>query len=172
VAARAAAGAELEPALRDVVEHRGALGDLGRVVHLWQRVEDRGDDVDALGPAGDEAGEDVVGRAVRVLVQEVVLGEEHVLEAGLVGRLDRAQLLEDRVVLGIRVALTPEVGDVVLDEDPEFHLRAPWPRLFGWEADGAVETDRGAVEVRVARELLHEHRELVGIAQAVRVWHL
>ena len=49
VAARAAAGAELEAPVGEVVEHRDALGDLRRVVHLRQRVEDARAEVDALG---------------------------------------------------------------------------------------------------------------------------
>ena len=49
VAARAAPGAELEAPVGEVVEHRDLLGDLGRVVHLRQRVEDARAEVDALG---------------------------------------------------------------------------------------------------------------------------
>ena len=75
--------------LGEVVEHGDPLGDLRRVVHLRQRVEDARADVDALGRVGEVAGDHVVGREVRVLVEEVVLGDPHVLEAGLVGGLDR-----------------------------------------------------------------------------------
>ena len=35
VAARTAAGAELEAPLRDVIEHRDALGNLGGMIDLW-----------------------------------------------------------------------------------------------------------------------------------------
>ena len=54
-----------------------------------QRVEDARADVDALGGVREVAGDHVVGRQVRVLVEEVVLGDPHVLEAGLVGGLRR-----------------------------------------------------------------------------------
>ena len=44
---RAAAHAELEAALREVVEHRDPLGDACRVVHRRRDVEDARADVDA-----------------------------------------------------------------------------------------------------------------------------
>ena len=47
VAPGAAAGAELEAAVGEVVEHRHPLGDLGRVVDLGERVEDARAEVDA-----------------------------------------------------------------------------------------------------------------------------
>ena len=78
VGAGPAAGTELEPAVREVVEHRDALGHLRRVVHLRQRVEDARADVDALGGVRQLAGDDVVGRQVRVLGEEVVLGRPRV----------------------------------------------------------------------------------------------
>ena len=96
VAARAAAGAELEAAVGEVVEHRDALGDLRRVVHLRERVEDARADVDALGGVREVAGDHVVGREVRVLVEEVVLGDPHVLEPGAVGGLDGRELVHER----------------------------------------------------------------------------
>ena len=86
----ASAGAELEAAVRHVVEHGDALGDLCRVVHLRQRVEDARADVDALGGVREIAGEHVVGRQVGVLVEEVVLRQPYVLEAGFVGGLREA----------------------------------------------------------------------------------
>ena len=74
VAARATAGAELEASFRDVIEHRDALGELGRMVHLWQRIEDARPDVDSFGGMRQVAGDDVVGRQMRILVEEMVLG--------------------------------------------------------------------------------------------------
>src|SRR4051795_7255477 len=46
------------------------------------------------------------------------------------------------------------------------------PLLFGREAHGAVEPDRGAVEVGVAGEGLDQQRELLGPAEPVRVRYL
>ena len=117
----AATGAELEPPVRQLVEVVDALGDLGRVVDLRQRVEDAGADVDALGLGREVAGDDVVGRQVGVLVEEVVLGQPDVLEPGLVGGDHRFDVFEDRVVLGVRVDLAPGVRDEVLDEEAELH---------------------------------------------------
>jgi len=113
--------AELEAALRHVVQHGHALRHLGRVVELGQRVEDGGHDVDALRGVGQVAGDHVARREVRVLVEEVVLGDEHVLEPGAVGGLDGPQLLHDDGVLGVGVPRPAEDRDVVLDEDAEFH---------------------------------------------------
>ena len=80
-------------------------------------------DVDALGRVGEVAGDDVVGRQVRVLVEEVVLGSQHVLEAGLVGGLDELELVHDHRVLGVGSA-SRRNRHVVLDEDPEFQRTA------------------------------------------------
>ena len=116
VAARPPAGAELEAALGQVVEHGHPLGHLGRVVDLGQRVEDPRPQVDAIGGVGQVAEDHVVGRQVGVLVEEVVLGDPHVLEAGLVGRLDDLELVHEGVVLGFGILLPAKVGRVPLNE--------------------------------------------------------
>ena len=74
MAAGAAARAELETTLRDVIEHRHALGELGGMVHLRQRIEDARADVHAFGGVRQITGDDVIGREMRVLVEEVMLG--------------------------------------------------------------------------------------------------
>ena len=107
MAPRAAAGAELEAALGEMVEHRDALGDLRGVVHLGEWVEDARADVDALGGLGEITGHHVVGRQVRVLVEEVVLGEPHVLEPGSVGRLHRRDLVHEGAMLGLDRIVAP-----------------------------------------------------------------
>ncbi len=80
-----------------------------------------GPQVDPLGGVGQVAQHDIVGREVRVLVQEVVLGHPHVLEARLVGRLDHFELVHEGMVLGVRINVLPEFGDVSLNEKAEFH---------------------------------------------------
>lgn len=120
VAARAAAGAELEAALGEVVEHGDLLGHLDRVVHGGERVEDAGAEVDALGGVGEVGEEHLVRRQVRVLLQEVVLGGPGVLEAGLVGLDDVLGLLDQRLVLCLGVDLGPRLRHVSLHEEPEF----------------------------------------------------
>jgi len=77
--------------------------------------------VDAFGCVGEVAADHVVGRQVRVLVEEVVLGDPHVLEAGTIGRLDELQIFEDHVVLGIGLLIASKRGHIVLDEDSELH---------------------------------------------------
>ncbi len=73
--------------------------------------------------------EHLVGRQVRVLVEEVVLGGPHVLEAGAIRGLDELELVHQRVVLGLGVDVASELRRVPLDEDPEFHHVPPEVRL-------------------------------------------
>ena len=49
------------------------------------------------------ASDDVVGREVRVLVEEVVLGDPDVLEARLVGRLDRRDVIAIASYSAVRI---------------------------------------------------------------------
>ena len=121
VAAGAAAGAELEAALGEVIEHRHPLGDLRRVVDLGQWVEDPRPEVGARRAPGERAEEHVVGRDVRVLVEEVVLGDPDVLETGAVGGDDGGQLVHERPVLGLRITFAAEGRVVPLDEQTELH---------------------------------------------------
>ncbi len=121
MAARAAAGAELEAAVGDVVEHGHPLGHLGRVVDRGQGVEDARAQVDPLGGVGQVAEDHVVGGEVGVLVEEVVLGDPDVLEAGLVGGQDEVEVLHDDVVLGVRFHVPPGRGNEILNEDPKLH---------------------------------------------------
>ena len=87
-----------------------------------------GADVDALGRVREVAADHVVGGDVRVLVEEVVLGDPHVLDAGAVGGLDRRELLLERVVLGVGIHVAQELRRVALDEQPELH-RFPLVRV-------------------------------------------
>ena len=57
-----------------------------------------------------------------------MLGEPHVLEAGAIGSLDRGELVEERMVLGIRIAVAAELRHVPLDEQTEFHAVPPCRR--------------------------------------------
>ena len=119
---RAAAGAELDPTLGEMIHDRDALGDARRVVHRGGDVDDRGADVDALGPRRHPGEVDLGRRLVGVVLQEVVLGRPVVLEAR---RLDRERDLELAEVA--RVLVVPR-RDVHLREDPELHGRLPWIR--------------------------------------------
>ena len=90
-------GADLEPAAREDVEHGGALGDLDRVIELRHADDDAVADADLLGDHGAGGEEQLGGRAVGVLLEEVVLDGPHLVEAELVGQL---HLLERVVVDG------------------------------------------------------------------------
>ena len=177
VAARAPSGPELEAALGEVVQHGHALGHLRRMVHLWERVEDPCAEVDPLRRPGQIAQHDVVGREVRVLVEEVVLGDPRVLEAGPVGRLDELYLPHERRVLGPG---SPSGGarDVALNEEAEFHRTVKRSRrgceptihmLKYWFAGpvGLGERDTGAVDLVLAGHAPDLQRGL-GEAQQAR----
>ena len=129
-----AAGAELEPAAGEDVEHGGPLGDADRVVELGDADHDAVPDADVLGLHG-AGGEEQLGRgAVRVLLEEVVLDRPHLVEAQLVGQ---AHLLE-RVHVDRALALAvPGTGHGQLVEDAELHRLEPpdvkmGVRLYRW----------------------------------------
>ena len=118
---RAAAHAELEAALRQVVEHRDPLGDARRVVHRRRDVEDPRAEVDARGRGREIAEEHLVGREMGVLGEEVVLGRPRVLEADAVGRLHDRDLVHDAPVL-VAAKLRQHARAV---EQSEFHDHSP-----------------------------------------------
>src|SRR5207249_4989119 len=122
----AAAGAELEAALGEVVEHGDALGDARRVVDGRGQVPERRADVDARGARGDEGQHDLRGGEVRVLLEEVVLDRPDVLEAVAVRGLGQLDLAEEARVRGAAgVGLDLVARDVRLDEEAELHPAAP-----------------------------------------------
>ena len=101
--ARRLARAELDPAVRDEVEHRHPLGRAGRVVEPgavrmipWPRRMC----LRALAAGGQEH---LGCRRVAVLLEEVVLDLPHVLDAEAVGQLDLLERVLDEPVLGVRL---------------------------------------------------------------------
>lgn len=133
---------ELEAVVGEMVEHRDLLGDLHRVVDLGEGVEDARPEVDAFGGVGEVAEVDVVGREVRVLLQEVVLGRPGVLEAGLVRLDDVLGLLHQRLVLGQRVSLGT-LAHVSLYKEPEFQGGSPSPIVSDASSDSRSAADCG-----------------------------
>jgi hypothetical protein len=125
MAARAAAGPELEAAPREMVEHGHPLCHLGRVVDLGQRVEDARADVGPLGGVGQIAEDHVIGREVGVLVEEVVLAGPDVLDPGPVGGDGDLELSHEHPVLGVRGRTAAGLGQVPLNEDSELHGSPP-----------------------------------------------
>ena len=110
-----------------MVEHGDALGDADGVVHLRVHVEDPRPDVDVLGDRGEVAEVHLVGREVRVLGEEVVLGDPHVLPAVLVGLLHELDLVQQRLVLRVRPHLLDALrGRCAWTKMPKFH-RSPYP---------------------------------------------
>ena len=120
----AARRTEVEPAVGDDVEHRGALGDARRVV-VAERHAHRGvPDADARGLRGDR-GEEDLGRAhVRVLDERVVLDGPHPVEAHLFREHRLLDAVPDRLALDVG---RPEL-DLGLEDHRELHgnpLEAP-----------------------------------------------
>src|SRR5690606_30554253 len=92
---------------------------------LGERVEDAGADVDVLRRVRQVAADDVVGRQVRVLVEEVMLRDPDVLEPDLVGDPHRFELIHEHLVLRFRITCSTELRVVALDEKSELHVDAP-----------------------------------------------
>ena len=82
---RRARGAQLEAAARQDVEHRGALGDANRVIHLRHAHHGAVPDADSLRLHRARREEQLGRGAVRVLLEEVVLDGPDEVEAELVG---------------------------------------------------------------------------------------
>ena len=77
-------------------------------------------EADAPRPLGGGAEEDLRRRAVRVLLQEVVLDHPRVVVAEPIGQLD----LRQRVLVELVLApLTPGPRQLLLVEDAELHVR-------------------------------------------------
>ncbi len=165
-AGRSAPGAELEATVAQVVEHRDALGHARRVVHRRRQVEDARPEVHALGLAGDVAHEHLARGDVRVLLQEVVLGEPGVLEVVPVtgdrdgGLVQQPPVLEAALLVGRRL-----VGHVTRVEDPEFHdgaRRSARPD-DGLQLGVRVQPERAAVATDAAVLRATERRLLVAL---------
>jgi hypothetical protein len=118
----AAAGAEVDPAVADQIEYRGGLGTPHRVVVRLGHEPHAVTEADALGAARDRAVEHLGIRAVRVLLEEVVLDRPEGMPTHPF-REDR--LLECVLVRGTLLLLRegPRHRDLV--EQGELHSVAP-----------------------------------------------
>ena len=107
-------------------------------------VEDGRPDVDALG-AGRQVGQVDLGPGhVAVLVEEVVLGAPHVLDAGAVGGDADLDVAHDALVLGHGVDVALVAGHEQLGEDAEFHAgsfrrHSLSPPRWRWPAGARIE---------------------------------
>ncbi len=116
--ARRLARAELDPTVRDEVEHGDPLGRAGRMVELGRGLDDAVAETDVLRALAGRGEEDLGRRRVRVLLEEVVLDLPHVLDAEAVGQLDLVErVLDQRRSL----SLVPRSRQLVLVEDAELH---------------------------------------------------
>ena len=118
--------AHVDPTLRQEVEHRHRLRRAHGVVVRLGHEADAVAEADVLGPRCDGAVEDLGVRAVRVLLQEVVLDGPEGVPAELVagdGLLQRVLVRDELAVL------LPGAGDGDLVEQRELH---------GWPPPGTV----------------------------------
>ena len=124
----ALADAEVDPAVGDEVHHRHRLGGAGGVVVVRDDLADAEADADALGLGRQRREEHVGGRAVGVLLEEVVLDRPGVVDAQLVGQDDLLGGLLDDAVLRLVV---PRLGQLELVHHPELHARIASSRIVG-----------------------------------------
>ena len=118
---RALADAELGAAVGDEVEHGDGLGRARGVVVVGDHLADAVAEPDALGARGGGGQEHLGGRAVRVLLEEVVLDRPGVVEPEPVGELDLGERVLHQLLL---VVGSPGLGQLQLVEDAEFHFAA------------------------------------------------
>src|SRR5262245_12532645 len=88
------------------------------------QLDDPVSEADAACALAGGAQEYLGRRAVRVLLQEVVLDGPRVVEAQPIGELDLPQRVLQDLVLAL---LAPRPGDLHFVEDSELHARSPLP---------------------------------------------
>ena len=123
---------ELHSPAGEKIERRHALGHADRMVR--GELHDAVAEPDALRALARGAEKDFGRRAVRVLLEEVVLDAPRVVEAQLVGELDLRQRVLQELVLA---ALLPRAGKLELVEDPEFHDAEAYRKCDGRRIDSA-----------------------------------
>ena len=146
---RRAAGAELDPTAGDQVEHRRRLGRAhGMVVRLGQQAHAVAE-AHVLRLHRDGAVEHLGVRAMRILLEEVVLDRPERVEAHLVAE---HRLLDGVLVGQILAVVVPRARDGDLVEHRKFHagVRATAPRSS--RADGGAAPDPGSGRLDLRRE--------------------
>src|SRR5579859_3450871 len=101
----ALARAELHAPIGDQVERGDAFSNARRVVLAWRHLDDAVAESNAPSARGSRAKHDFGRGGDRVLLQKVVLHEEHVVEAQAIRQLDLLEGLFDHLVLVVRVPL-------------------------------------------------------------------
>ena len=152
------AEAELDPPVRHQVERGHPLGDACGVV--GRELDDAVAEADLLRALAGRGEEHLRRRAVRVLLEEVVLDLPRVVVAEPVGELDLVEALLEQLVLAVG---RPWPRQLVLVEDPELH----GPKVDGrrWSPISGTgprsEGRRGARPPTIPRERLGPSRFMV-----------
>ena len=113
------AGPEFHPPVGDEIERRHPLGDPGRMVDRRRQVHDPEPQPNVLGALAGCGQEDLGRGGVTVLLEEVVLGQPHRREAGLVGGLHLVETVLEKLVL---VIVTPRPRQREFVEQRDLHL--------------------------------------------------
>ena len=116
VAARASAGAELKAAFGDMIQHGDSLGELDGMIDYRVQVEDARAQVYLLGLGEGVAHENLAGRGVRIVLQEVVLGDPGILPVVLICHADELQIIHETLMLPVGAASTASAG-MALNKD-------------------------------------------------------
>ena len=134
-ARRRATGAELDAAVADQIEHGDALGGAHRmVVRLGQQAHAVAD-ADVLRDRGDVAVEHLGVRAVRVLVEEVVLDRPEASGSPAGRRASPARSCPGRLELGVAVPRAAPPGSRRTSRTSQAHLAARRTALTGVNAN-------------------------------------
>ena len=157
-----ASGAELEPAIGEDVEHRGAFGCPNRVVELGDADDDPVPNTNLLGLHRASGEEELRRGAVRVLLEEVVLDGPDRMESHFVGD---PHLLQAAVIDLMLDVVLPGSGHGDFVEDAEFHGVHPDWRWFKGDGSGRRRRVRTAgchrVRGAMATEFWRDQAELL-----------
>ena len=113
-----ASGAEVTPPVAEDVQHRGALGNPHRMVVLRRQQRHGVADADVLCALRNGAVQHLRRRAVRELLQKMVLNRPEMVEPHLIGKRHLLENLLVNVPFDSRVM---GFGNLNLIHKPEFH---------------------------------------------------
>ena len=123
---RRLSGSELHATVGDEIERRNALGDPGRMIDRRGKVHDSEPEPNVLGALARSGEEDLRRGGVAVLLEEVVLGQPHRREAGLVRGLHFVEAVLEQQML---VVVTPRPRQRKLVEQRDLHwVTSDWDR--------------------------------------------
>ena len=97
------AGAELDSSVGNQIEGGDTFGDPGGMVDSRRELHDAESQPDVFGPLAGCGQKHLRSGGVTVFLKEVVLGQPHRGETGLVGRLDLVEAVLQQLVLVVRL---------------------------------------------------------------------